>query len=251
MPAKPMIASHRGGSYLWPENSLLACRQTLGLGVEQLEIDVHAAADGAPVVMHDATLDRMTDTAGPVRALSAAALGAVRVRGTGGEPVPLLREVAALLATTTHGLRLEVKADADGRPYPGLVERSATVLDAAGLRARTLLMAFQPSDVARAAALGGFGGLVLLLESRPWRGMGVAGAVALARSCGADEIGLPLGEVDAAAVAGLRQAGLAVSAWGANRAADITRALDLDLDAMTSDDPVRALQMRGEWLLRR
>jgi len=25
----------------------------------------------------------------------------------------------------------------------------------------------------------------------------------------------------------------------------------MDLDAMTSDDPVRALQMRGEWLLRR
>jgi glycerophosphoryl diester phosphodiesterase len=246
-----MIASHRGGSYLWPENSLLACRQTLALGVEQLELDVHAAADGTPVVMHDATLDRMTDAAGPVQALSAAALGVVRVRGTGGEPVPLLRDVAALLATAPHGLRLEVKADAEGRPYLGLVARSAAVLDAAGLRGRTLLMAFQPSDVAQGAALGGFGGMVLLLESRPWRGMGLAGAVALARSCGATEIGLPLGEVDAAAVAGLRQVGLAISAWGANRAADIARALELDLDAMTSDDPVRALHLRGEWLLRR
>ncbi len=251
MPARPMIASHRGGSYLWPENSLLACRQTLALGVEQLEIDIHAAADGTPVVMHDATLDRMTDTAGPVRALSAAALGAVRVRGTGGEPVPLLQDVATLLAATPHGLRLEVKADTEGRPYPGLVARAAAVLDAAALRHRTLLMAFQPSDVAAAAALGGFAGLVLLLESRPWRGMGVAGAVALARGCGATEIGLPLAEVDAAALAGLRAAGLAVSAWGANRAAEIARALELGLDAMTSDDPVTALRLRGEWLLRR
>ncbi len=247
----PRIASHRGGSYLWPENSLLACRQTLALGVDQLEIDVHAAADGVPVVLHDATLDRMTDAAGPVAALGSAALGAVRVRGTGGEPVPLLRDVAALLAGTAHGLRLEVKADAEGRPYPGLVARCAAVLDSAGLRRRTLLMAFQPADVAAAAAQGGFGGLVLLLESRPWRGMGVAGAVALARGCGADEIGLPLAELDAAAVAALRQAGLAVSAWGANRAPDMARALELGLDAMTTDDPVRALQLRGEWLLRR
>ena len=157
MPMTPMIASHRGGSYLWPENSLLACRQTLALGVEQLEIDVHAAADGEPVVMHDATLDRMTDTAGPVRALSAAALGAVRVRGTGGEPVPLLADVAALLAGSAQGLRLEVKADAEGRPYPGLVARSAAVLDALGLRGRTLLMAFQPSDVTAADVQVGTG----------------------------------------------------------------------------------------------
>ncbi|MFC7538645.1 hypothetical protein ACFQU2_03205 [Siccirubricoccus deserti] len=53
------------------------------------------------------------------------------------------------------------------------------------MRSRTVLMSFQPLTVAEAAAAGGLARLVLLLEAKPWRGMGVAGAVALARSCGA------------------------------------------------------------------
>ena len=55
------IASHRGGAFLWPENSALAFRQALALPAEQLELDVHLSADGAVVVIHDATLDRTTD----------------------------------------------------------------------------------------------------------------------------------------------------------------------------------------------
>ena len=251
MAPSPNIAAHRGGAYLWPENSLTAFQAALRLPVEQLELDVHASADGEAVVMHDATLDRMTDASGPVASLSAAELAAVRVRGTAGGQVPMLRDVAQLLAPAHQQLRLEVKADTAGRPYPGLVARCAQVLDGAGLRPRTLLMSFQPLDVLQGAAAGGFAGCVLLLESRPWRGMGLAGAVALARACQATEIGLPLAEVEAGVVVELHRQGLALSAWGANRPAEISRGLELGLDALTSDDPVTALRLRGEWLLRR
>ena len=77
---KPQIISHRGGAYLWPENSLLAFRQSLTLPVEVLECDVHPSSDGVPMVHHDATLERMTDLAGPLVARSAAELGAARFR---------------------------------------------------------------------------------------------------------------------------------------------------------------------------
>ena len=75
------IISHRGGAYLWPENSLRAFRQSLTLPVEVLECDVHPSSDGVPMVHHDATLERMTDLAGPLVARSAAELGAARFRG--------------------------------------------------------------------------------------------------------------------------------------------------------------------------
>ena len=59
-PFRTAIASHRGGAFLWPENSLAAFRGTAGLALEQAECDVHATADGEAVVIHDATLDRTT-----------------------------------------------------------------------------------------------------------------------------------------------------------------------------------------------
>ncbi|MBK1658643.1 glycerophosphodiester phosphodiesterase [Paracraurococcus ruber] len=239
------IASHRGGAFLWPENSLLAFREALALPAEQLELDVHLSADGEVVVIHDATLDRTTDARGPVRDRSLAALRGVRVKGTGGEPPPTLAEAAALVAATGRILRLEVKADGEGRPYPGIVPACLAVLDAAGLRGRTVAMSFQPLTMAEFAAAGGLLRRVLLLEAKPFRGMGLPGAVALARGCGAEEIGLPVGELDADAVAGFRAAGLAVGAWGANDAATIRHGLALGLDAIATDDPPLALRLRG------
>ncbi|MCO6417664.1 glycerophosphodiester phosphodiesterase [Siccirubricoccus sp. KC 17139] len=240
------IASHRGGAFLWPENSLLAFRQALALPAEQLELDVHLSADGVPVVHHDARLDRTTDGHGPLRALDRAALSQVRVKGTGGESLPSLEEAVALVRDAGRVLRLEIKADAEGRPYPGVVPACLAVLDAAAMRPRTVLMSFQPLTVAEAAAAGGFASLVLLLEARPWRGMGAAGAIALARDCGATEIGLPLGELDGVAMKQFRAAGLGVGAWAANDRETICAAFALGLDVIATDDPVLALRLREE-----
>jgi len=238
------IASHRGGAFLWPENSPLAFRNALALPAEQLELDVHLSADGAPAVMHDATLDRTTDGSGAVRAKTMAELRRVRLRGTGGEGVPSLAEAAALVRDAGKVLRLEIKADGEGRPYPGVVAACLSVLDGLGMRGRTVVMSFQPATVAEAAAAGGFRRTVLLLDGRPWRGMGAASAIGLARACGAEEIGLAIGELDAVAAAAFRAAGFGVGAWGANHERTIRAGLDLGLDAIATDDPPLALRLR-------
>ena len=239
------IASHRGGAFLWPENSLLAFRNALALPAEQLELDVHLSADGEPVVIHDATLDRTTDASGPVGARRLEELRQVRLKGTGGETVPTLAEAAAMVREAGRVLRLEIKADGEGRPYPGIFARCAAVLDGLGMRRRTVLMSFQPLTVAEAAASGGFLRRVLLIEARPWRGLGASGAIALCRACGAEELGLPIPEWDAAAVTALRGAGLGVSAWGTNHADSIRRGLALGMDVIATDDPPLALALRG------
>ena len=71
------------------------------------------------VVIHDATLDRTTDASGRYGRPSLAALRPVRLKGTGGEILPTLAEAAALTREAGRVLRLEVKADVEGRPYPG------------------------------------------------------------------------------------------------------------------------------------
>jgi glycerophosphoryl diester phosphodiesterase len=239
------IASHRGGAFLWPENSALAFRQALALPAEQLELDVHLSADGEVVVMHDATLDRTTDARDSVRARTLAELRQVRVTGAGGEPPPTLAEAAMMTRAAGRILRLEVKADAEGRPYPGIVPACLAVLDAIGMRSRTVAMSFQPLTMSEFAAAGGLLRRVFLLEAKPWHGMGLPGAVVLAHSCRAEEIGLPVQELDAEAVAGFRSGGLAVGAWGANDVPSIRHGLGLGLDAIATDDPPLALRLRG------
>jgi glycerophosphoryl diester phosphodiesterase len=242
--ARTEIASHRGGAFLWPENSLLAFRNALALPAEQLELDVHLSADGQVAVMHDHTLDRTTDATGPVRARSMAELRRARLRGTGGEGVPSLAEAAALVRDAGRVLRLEIKADGDGRPYPGVVGACLSVLDGLGMRGRTVAMSFQPATVAELAAAGGFRRTVLLLDSRPWRGMGAADAAGLAHACGAQEVGLHVGEFTPAAVAAFRAAGFGVGAWGANHEPSIRAGFGLGLDALATDDPPLALRLR-------
>lgn len=233
------IASHRGGAFHWPENSLLAFRQALAWPADQIEFDVHMSADGEPVVFHDATLDRMTDGTGPVVAQNWDSLRRLRVRGTGGEGIPHLAAVAELIGPSAQLLRLEVKACADGTPYPGFLESCRTVLGAH--ITRTVLMSFEPQTVAEAT---GFAGRVLLVEGRAMRGMGPRGALALCHSCGAEELGVPIGVATPALRAATAGQGLRLSVWGANHAPTIQAALTLGVDALATDDPPLALALR-------
>ncbi|MFC7538644.1 glycerophosphodiester phosphodiesterase family protein [Siccirubricoccus deserti] len=89
----------------------------MALPAEQLELDVHLSADGVPMVIHDATLDRTSDAQGPVRARERTRCG----RCGCAAPVaslPTLAEAAALTHAAGRMLRLEIKADAAGRPTP-------------------------------------------------------------------------------------------------------------------------------------
>ena len=95
-----------------PENSLQALEHCVRLNVDMMETDVRAARDGTLVLLHDETVDRMTD-------------------GTG--------RVSNLTWTELQGLRL--RRNAGGRSSPGLTSQRITrleeILDAA--RGRLLL----------------------------------------------------------------------------------------------------------------
>ena len=71
--ARPVIA-HRGASAHAPENTLPAFELAVSQGADAFELDVRLTRDGAPVVMHDATLERTTSLTGLVRARTLAEL---------------------------------------------------------------------------------------------------------------------------------------------------------------------------------
>ena len=73
--SQPVIA-HRGASASAPENTLAAFELAVQQGADAFELDVRLTRDGAPVVIHDATLQRTTSLTGPVRARTLAELRA-------------------------------------------------------------------------------------------------------------------------------------------------------------------------------
>src|SRR6185503_5087254 len=122
------IIGHRGARNLWPENSLDGFERTRALGIEGVEFDVHVARDGALVVIHDPTLERTTEGQGPVADRTAAELAATKLRDGGGAGVPTLDQVLDVFAGSAIELHIEIKTDANGRPYPGLEQRLVDVI---------------------------------------------------------------------------------------------------------------------------
>jgi len=235
------LAAHRGGAALWPENSLLAFRQALALDCDLVELDVHLTSDGALAVIHDPTLDRTTDAAGPVAARTAAELGRARLRGLDGaltdERVPMLEEVLALLAPSRTGLLVEVKG-----PGAGVGVRYARLvasLRRAGLLSRSTIMAFNPDVVPAIRALVPDQRTALLVSGHH---VGQAGArpedaVAWAVAAGATDAGLQYTLVDAAVVDAARAAGLHLGVWTVNQERAMRRLVALGVDVLTSDRP--------------
>jgi glycerophosphoryl diester phosphodiesterase len=242
---KTDIVSHRGGTFLWPENSLEAFGQSLDLPVEQVECDVHLTADGVPVVIHDAVLNRLTDAKGPVSDRTLAELRQIRLRGGRGGHVPSLAEVAALFTGRQMRLQVELKADAQGRAYPDLLDRTIAVLDEAGIRGQCLIITFDAVLAASALAAGGFHRVIWLFEAGLLNQIGVEGVVAVARSYGFEMIETEIGALDDALVTRFQQEGLRIGAWGANHEETLRKAFALGLDAVATDDPILAVRLRG------
>ena len=63
---RPQIYAHRGFSHRFPENTLLAFEQAALAGADGVEFDIHLAADGVPVVVHDLPLGRTVKGTGLV-----------------------------------------------------------------------------------------------------------------------------------------------------------------------------------------
>lgn len=110
----PLILGHRGARHAAPENTLAAFELARAEGADGIELDVRLSRDGEVIVVHDATLERVSDGRDTRRVdrLSRADLDAIDVGG--GEHVPDLRRVLAFCHR--HSLRVNVELKSDLHP---------------------------------------------------------------------------------------------------------------------------------------
>jgi len=108
-----MVIAHRGASSYAPESTFAAFDLAIQMGARHIELDVHFTRDSHIVVIHDDTVDRTTDGAGPVTSHTLAALKALDAGSWfegkfSGERIPTLSEVLQRYKGRVH-IHTEIK----------------------------------------------------------------------------------------------------------------------------------------------
>lgn len=211
----PLRLAHRGDWRHHPENTLAAFRAALrSPACDGLEFDVRSSADGVPVVIHDATLERVQGLRDRVAALTAIELG--------DHGVPTLEAVLAIVPRSAF-LDIELKEDVAGSVVP-LVESARSDPPSA-----TAISSFSPRAIAAVRNL------------RPgwdcWLNTEVLGqgSVALARELGCRAIAADWQSIDRRSMTIARDAGLDVVAWPVARRPTVARLARLGVLAVCLD----------------
>ena len=104
--------AHRGGTSMWPENTMPSFQDSIDLGYLYLETDVHLSADGVLFAFHDHNLLRRTGVNANIADLDAREIDALLVDDRA--PIPRLDEV---LLTWPHArFNIDTKSDATVLP---------------------------------------------------------------------------------------------------------------------------------------
>ena len=230
----PHHIAHRGAGKLAPENTLAAFRHGAGFGYRMFEFDVKLSADGKPVLMHDATLDRTTTGKGRVDALT---LGELALLDAGswhgpawaGEPVPTLAAIARYTQANGFLVNIEIK------PVPGTEVRTgaAVALDVAalwgGAAVPPLLSSFSEAALAAAASVAPDLPRALLLDKLPgdW--------LERLRRLGCVALDANFRELDEGVIAAAHAAGYRVLSYTVNDPAKAAQLLGWGLDGLITD----------------
>ena len=155
------LVAHRGHAARFPENTLPALVAAADSGITHLEFDIQLSADGVPVVLHDATLDRTSARGGDARTMPWSELRRAPV----GEPkrfgathagvcIPSVAEVAAFAAARPD-LHLFPEIKTESLEHHGHDRVVAATLDAlAPVLDRCTVISFDLRAVQMARAAG-------------------------------------------------------------------------------------------------
>jgi glycerophosphoryl diester phosphodiesterase len=216
------IYAHRGSSAIHPENTLRAFRHALAIGVDGIELDVHATADGTPVVIHDRDVGRTTDGAGYVDQIPLAQLETFDAGH--GERVPTLAEILELVGAAAH-LDIEIKGTRiEHAVLDVLAEYPAVRWAISSFAWDTLRTVRRLDPVAEVWPLAERVGDDLFT---------------IAAKLASPAVSLFTGAYTAENAAKLRDAGLGVIVWTVNDPREARRIADLGAFALCTDDPQR------------
>ena len=246
---KWQIHAHRGGRFEFDENTLSAFQASYAAGLRGFETDVRMCKDGALVIMHDASVERMTLGAGEVETLTEAELR--RVRSRKGNPILFLDELVAFFADKP-GLYVEYEMKTDPTRYPqakleaycrklhdAIVPRVSeqTTLVFSSFDKRPLVFFQQVFPKAER----------MLITGEPC----CEATIREAQELGVKRLACTWDGSTRASVRAAHEAGLILAGWPGHKVEDYLLGVALGFDHLCADNPVEVLNFKNQnlaWL---
>jgi glycerophosphoryl diester phosphodiesterase len=143
--SKTKIFAHRGASGYAPENTLEAFALAITQGADGIELDVQLTKDGIPVVIHDETIDRVTEKKGWVKDYTLKELKELTVLKNkfpeySAAKIPTLEEV--LDAVKASGIQVNIELKTGIYWYPEIEQKVADLVKKAGMEERVIYSSF-------------------------------------------------------------------------------------------------------------
>ncbi len=229
---RPLVIAHRGASGDAPENTIAAFELALRQGADAIALDVQLSKDDQPVVIHDLTLERTTDGAGPVRGHSVRELkrldaGGWRGSEFRGQRVQTLQEVFERFRDRT---RFWIELRAGSALYPGIEERVISMIEVYEVLEHALVQSFDPEALSQIHALNPEVRLGALADQGPIESLIASPGAANALCPGAHV-------VTKQALAAIREAGLDCYVWTVNEPAQMDLLVEWGVSGIITDRP--------------
>jgi glycerophosphoryl diester phosphodiesterase len=222
------VIAHRGLHAQVRENTVSAFEAALAAGVDGVELDVRSTRDGLLVVHHDPAVD-----------------GEVISETLGADlPTHVASLAEAILACGDLEVNVELKMDAygpdDERRAP-FIDRVLAQVNSLGAASRVTYSSFDAGACAALVGRQAESPVGLLLD---WdEDVEAAIAAAVAMRCQA--LHPYFATVNEWVISAAHGAGLAVNVWTPNARDDLARMIGVGVDAVITDDPVLAIELRG------
>ena len=231
---KVVVVGHRGAMAHAPENTLASFRKAMELRAHAAECDVRLTADGEVVLLHDPTVDRVTNGTGFVGALTLRELKRLDAGSWfgpqyAGERIPTLAELLELVRSSSMELVIELKGEPE--PPPALIARTVELVRSYGMCSRTCIISFNHACLRAVTQLDPSIATGILF------GHATPEPIDEALAVGARSLRPHHSRVTAALVSAAHALGLAVHAWTAN-SPELVRALAaMGVDSIGTDAP--------------
>lgn len=219
---------HRGAKGHLAENTLASFKKALSLGADAVEFDVHVCATGELVVVHDFTVDRVTNGTGEVHKMTLEELKSLTIDNE--HTIPTLQEVVNALSKQCL-INIEMKGRHTAQPVSNFID--ACIANGNYTYADFIVSSFQREELQVMSTLNPKVYLGILTQAS------VAQAIEWAAEFNAKAIHPHYTLLTQSNVVKAQNSGYRVYTWTVNEPEDIERVKAYGVNGIISDYPER------------
>lgn len=235
------IIAHRGASKLAPENTMYAFELAYNLGAEGIETDVQLTKDNIPVLIHDETVRRTTNSSGYVKDFTfeeISELDAGSWFSTDFRGARIIRLEDFLTWIKPKDLYVNIELKNNKIDYSNLEQIVYNQLKGHRLLERTTLSTFNPNSVKRLANYQDEVEIAFLTSKRS------DNLVEYAKSLGANALHIKYRLVNPLLINQAHEQNMPVRVYTVNKYPHMMHCFEKGCDGIFTDVPYKALTFR-------